>query len=143
MKLMSGNSFLDTNVLIYAFSDDPAKAERATEALAAGGRISVQVLNEFVNVCRSKLKLDWQEIEDRLAVVRALVGEVFAVGIDTHEKAAELARDHGFSFYDALIVAAAIKLNCTDLLTEDMQDGRVVMNFTIRNPFVGPPELDP
>ena len=34
---MSVNSFLDTNILIYAFSDDPAKAERAAEALAAGG----------------------------------------------------------------------------------------------------------
>jgi predicted nucleic acid-binding protein len=47
----------------------------------------------------------------------------------------------GFSFYDALIVAAALALNCTELLTEDMQDGRVVMNLTIRNPFASPPEL--
>ena len=137
-KPMSGNSFLDTNVLIYAFSDDPAKAERAADVLAAGGTISVQILNEFVNVCRKKLKLSWKEIEDRLGVVRALVSEVAPVGIDTHEKAVALARDHGFSFYDALIVAAAIALNCTDLLTEDMQDGRVVMNLTIRNPFASP-----
>ena len=63
---MSANNFLDTNVLIYAFSDDPAKAERAAEVLAAGGTISVQVLNEFVNVCRKKLRLDWKEIEERL-----------------------------------------------------------------------------
>ncbi len=132
---MSANAFLDTNILIYAFSDDPAKAERAAEALAAGGNISVQVLNEFVNVCRKKLKLDWKEIEERLAVVRALVNEVVPVGVDMHEKAVELARDHGFSFYDALIVAAAIALNCTELLTEDMHDGRVVANLTIRNPF--------
>ena len=135
---MSGKSFLDTNVLLYAFSDDPAKAERAAEVLAAGGSISVQVLNEFVNVCRKKLKLDWKEIEERLAVVRALVSEVAPVGIDMHEKAVELARDQGFSFYDALIVAAAIALNCTDLLTEDMQDGCVVKNLTIRNPFASP-----
>jgi len=138
---MSGKSFLDTNVLIYAFSDDPAKAERAAEVLAAGGSISVQVLNEFVSVCRKKLKLDWKEIKERLDVVRALIGEVAPVSIDTHEKAVELARDCGFSFYDALIVAAAIALNCTDLQTEDMQDGRVLMNLTIRNPFASPAEL--
>ena len=138
---MSASSFLDTDVLIYAFSDDPAKAERAAEVLAAGGKISVQVLNEFANVCRKKLKLDWKEIEERLAVVRALVSEVVPVGIDTHEKAVELARDYGFSFHKALIVAAAIKLDCTDLLTEDMQDGRVVMNLTIRNLFASPSEL--
>ena len=138
---MSANSFLDTNVLIYAFSDDLAKAERAAEALAAGGSISVQVLNEFVNVCRKKLQLDWKEIEERLEVVRALVSEVVPVGIDVHEKAVALARDDGFSFYDALIVAAAIELNCAELLTEDLQDGRVVMGLTIRNPFASPSEL--
>jgi predicted nucleic acid-binding protein len=138
---MSDKSFLDTNVLIYAFSDDAAKTERAAEALAAGGSISVQVLNEFVTVCRKKLKLDWKEIEERLEVARALVSDVVPVGIDTHEKAVELARDHGFSFYDALIVAAAIELNCAELLTEDLQDGRVVMGLTIRNPFASPSEL--
>ena len=58
-----------------------------------------------------------------------------------HEKAVDLARNYGFSFYDALIVAAAIELNCTELLTEDMQNGRVVMNLTISNPFAGPSEL--
>ncbi len=73
---MSANSFLGANILIYAFSDDPAKAERAAEALAAGGNISVQVLNEFVNVCCKKLKLDWKQIGERLEVVRALVSEV-------------------------------------------------------------------
>jgi predicted nucleic acid-binding protein len=141
MKPMSGSSFLDTNVLIYAFSDDPAKAERAAEALAAGGNISVQVLNEFVTVCREKLKLDWKEIEERLEVVRALTGEVVPAGIDMHEKAVELARNYGFSFYDALIVAAAIASNCTELLSEGMQDGRVVMGLTIRNPFASSSEL--
>jgi predicted nucleic acid-binding protein len=140
MKPMSANSFLDTNVLIYAFSDDRAKAERAAEALAAGGSVSVQVLNEFVNACRKKLKLDWKEIEERLEVVRALVSEVVPLSIETHEKAVELARDYGFSFYDALIVAAAIQLNCAELLTEDMQDGCIVMNLTLRNPFARPSE---
>ena len=135
---MSAKRFLDTNILIYAFSNDGAKAHRAENILAEGGCISIQVLNEFVNVCRKKLKLDWKEIEDRLAVVRALIGEVAPVGIDTHEKAVALARDQGFSFYDALIVSAAMALNCTDLLTEDMQDGCIVMNLTIRNPFASP-----
>jgi predicted nucleic acid-binding protein len=51
----------------------------------------VQVLNEFVNVCRKKLQLDWKEIEERLEIVRALVGEVVPVSIDVHEKAVGLA----------------------------------------------------
>jgi predicted nucleic acid-binding protein len=139
MKPMSASSFLGADVLIYALSDDPAKAERAAEALAAGGSISVQVLNEFVNVCRKRLKLDRKEIEERLAVVRALVSEVVPVSLDMHERAVELAQDCGFSFYDALTVAAAVGLDCSELLTEDMQDGRVLL--TIRNPFASPSKL--
>ena len=82
--------------------------------------------------------LDWKEIEERLAVVRALVSEVVPVSIDVHEKAVELAQDYGFSFYDALIVAAAVALDCRELLAEDMQDGRVVMNLTIRKSICQP-----
>ena len=72
MKLMSVKHFIDTNVLIYAFSNDDAKASVAEGVLAAGSIISVQVLNEFTNVCRRKLKLEWHATEERLAVVKAL-----------------------------------------------------------------------
>ena len=58
--------FVDTNILIYAISGDKAKAAEAEAILAGGGCISVQVLNEFTEVCRRKLKLDWAEIEERL-----------------------------------------------------------------------------
>ncbi len=134
---MSAKRFLDTNVLIYAFSEDKAKADAADAILAAGGSISVQVLNEFAHVCRRKLSLDWPEIEARLAVIKTLAGEVAPVSVDMHEKAVELARDHSFAFYDALIVATALGLGCTHLLTEDMQHGRAVGGLLIENPFLG------
>jgi predicted nucleic acid-binding protein len=95
-------------------------------------------LNEFVNVCRRKLKLDWKEIEERLAVVKALVHEVAPLSLKIHEKAVELARDHALSFYDALMIAAALSLNCRRFLTEDMQHGRAVGALTIENPFGDP-----
>jgi predicted nucleic acid-binding protein len=132
---MSVKRFLDTNILIYAFSNDGEKAEQAGAILAAGGSISVQVLNEFANVCRNKLKLDWTEIEERLAVVKTLAAEVAPLAVATHECAVELARDHGFSFYDALIVATALGLGCTHLVTEDMQHGRALDALTLENPF--------
>ncbi len=49
-----------------------------------------------------------------------------------------LARDHGFAFYDALIVAAALEGGCDTLFSEDMQHGRDVGGLTIVNPFANP-----
>ena len=134
---MNAKRLIDTNILIHAFSEDEAKAGAAEAILAAGGCLSVQVLNEFVNVCRRKLNLDWPEIEERLAAVKALANEVAPLSLEVHEKAVELARDHNFSIYDALIVAAALSLNCTQLVTEDMQHGRTVEGLLIQNPFPG------
>ena len=53
-----------------------------------------------------------------------------------HTTAQEIARDHGFGFYDALIVAAALGAGCNMLLSEDLQDGRVFGATRIVNPFL-------
>jgi predicted nucleic acid-binding protein len=128
--------FLDTNILVYAsLSDDPRRL-RAEQILLAGGTISAQVLNEFTNVARAKLGWSWAEIEATLDLVRSRLSRVRALTADTHAAALVLARDHGFAFYDALIVAAAIEAGCDILYSEDMQHGRVIGGLTIRNPFV-------
>ena len=66
-------SFIDTNVLVYLTSDDPAKADQAERIAAAGGTISVQVLNELASVARRKMGLSWPETHTFLASVRALL----------------------------------------------------------------------
>jgi predicted nucleic acid-binding protein len=126
--------FLDTNVLVYALSADP-KRHRAQELLAAGGTVSVQVLNELVNVLLRKLRRTWPEIEAALEELDAVLGAPIPLTFTVHRSARWLARDHGFAFYDALIVAAALDAGCDTLLTEDMQDGRQVAGLTIANPF--------
>ena len=140
---MSVKCFLDTNILVYAFSDDEVKADRALSLLSEGCYISVQVLNEFANVCRRKLKLGWNEIEERLAIVKTLASDVIPLSLDMHESAVKLACDHGFSIYDAVIVATAVASNCDELLSEDMQHGRLVLGVAIRNPFANPAALGP
>ena len=130
--------FLDTNVLVYAtLSDDPRRLP-AERVLESGGVVSVQVLNEFVSVARGKLNRSWDRIEATLDLIKSKVGRVRAVTLATHERAVGLARDHRLSFYDALIVAAAIEGRCDTLLTEDMQHGRVIDGLTILNPFREP-----
>jgi predicted nucleic acid-binding protein len=134
---MSGNPkrFLDTNVLIYAFAQDERKADLAEAALSAGGVISVQVLNEFAQVCSRKLKLSWAEIDERREVIKLLVSEITPITLALHDAAVDLARAHQFSFYDALIVAAAQDSGCTVLLSEDLHHGWEGNGLRIENPF--------
>jgi len=127
--------FFDTNILVYAYSTDPKRA-RAQAAVAEGGVISAQVLNEFTNVLRNKQKQEWPIIEAAIRSVRFQFDDIAPLTADTHEAALGLARDHGFSFYDALIVAAAIGVGCDILYSEDLQDGRAIGGLTIRNPFI-------
>jgi predicted nucleic acid-binding protein len=126
--------FLDTNILVYAQTSG-AKADKARELLGAGGKLSVQVLNEFAAVTRRKLQKDWNEIGEAIDDALALVDPPLPITFDTHATAMSLARDHGFSFYDALIVASALEAGCDTLFTEDMQHGRRVESVVIVNLF--------
>jgi predicted nucleic acid-binding protein len=127
--------FFDTNVLIYA-QQEGQKADTARRLMAEGGFISVQVLNEFANVTRRKLGLAWGDVEAAIADILAVMEPPLPIGLSLSATARELAADHGLSFYDALIVAAAMEAKCTVLLTEDMQAGRRFEDLTIVNPFV-------
>src|ERR1700748_1866613 len=107
-------AFFDTNILIYAATSD-AKKQRAADCLGRGGCASVQVLNEFVHVARRKLRHDWPQIELALGLSRASLDEVVPIPLHTHAGAVPVAREHGLSFYDALIVASAIEAGCDTL----------------------------
>lgn len=128
--------FFDTNIVLYLLSAEAAKADRAEELIALGGIISVQVLNEFAAIGTRKLGMSWPEIREVLAQIRA-VCPVEALTVDTHARALTLAERHGLSFYDALIVAAALLAGCKTLYSEDMQHGQVIdRQLTIQNPFL-------
>ena len=128
-------AFFDTNILVYAASSD-AKAQVANECLGRRGLASVQVLNEFVHVSVRRYRRDWTQIEFALGLFRASLDDVVPVTLNTHAGAIVLAREHGLSFFDALIVAAALEAGCETLYSEDMQHGREFGGLTIVNPFV-------
>ena len=105
------------------------------QLLAIGGMVSVQALNELASVDSRKLKISWPEISEVIAQVR-LVCPVQPLSITTHERAIAVAERYRLSFYDALIVAAALLAGCTTLYSEDVQDGQVIeRKLTVRNPF--------
>ncbi len=129
-------AFFDSNILIYAFSTD-YRRERAIEVIALGGKINVQVLNEFTNVMLKKQKLSWTNIELAITAVNRLFPDIQSITPVLHSSALRIARRHKLSFYDALIVAAAIAAECEVLFSEDMQDGQKFSGLQVINPFVG------
>jgi predicted nucleic acid-binding protein len=133
------SAFFDTNILIYAqvhAQEAGTKADRARAVLAEGGKLSVQVLNEFAAVARKKLGRDWHHIAAAIDDVLALLDPPQPLTLKLHSAARSLAERHRFSFYDALIVAAAIEAGCDTLYTEDMRHGQTIGALRIRNPFV-------
>ena len=130
------SAFFDSNILIYAYSTD-MRRKRALTAIAGGGVISAQVLNEFTNVLRKKQRQDWAVIEAAVQSIRFRFPDTVPLTADTHAAALALARDHALAFYDALIVAAAIDAGCDTLYSEDLQHGRNIGGLAIVNPFLG------
>ena len=82
-----------------------------------------------------KLLRSWEDVETALGAFRCLLDPPIPLTVAMHEKAIALARNHRFSLYDALIVAAAMQAECRLLLTKDMEEGATIDGLTIRNPF--------
>lgn len=128
-------SFVDTNVLLYLASADAVKADRAEAIVAAGGAISVQVLNEFASVARRKMRMSWADTHAVLSTLHSLL-TVHPVTVEVHRSGLALAERYGFSIHDSMIVASALLAGCDTLWSEDMQQGMVLdEGLRIVDPF--------
>jgi predicted nucleic acid-binding protein len=140
---MSGRFFLDTNIFVYSFDTQaPAKAKRALrlirEAVDTGkGIVSYQVVQEFFNVAfrRFPQPMNVAEAEQYLlTVLRPLLAiqsssALYLEALRTMEKCR-------LSWYDSLIVAAALQGECSVLYSEDFQHGQKIGPLTIENPLL-------
>ena len=84
-------------------------------------------MNEFTNVLRKKQRQDWTVIEAAVQSIRFRFPDIAPLTADTHAAALALARDDGFAFYDALIVAPAAEAGCDTLYSEAMQHGAALV----------------
>lgn len=136
-------AFIDTNIVIYSVDvADPAKqrtAQLLQDRLLAQhqGVVSTQVIQEFLNACLRKLQpcltpADALDIAERILWPICKVSPSYAL----HHRAMALHQRFGFSFYDSLIVAAALQAGCTRLYSEDLQHGQQIERLTIVNPFL-------
>ncbi len=133
--------FIDTNIIIYAYDVTAGKKHEVARKILADlwdtglGVISTQVLQEFfVNVVQKIPRpMDKQQAKE---IVRDLLKWRVVVNTgDSIIDAIDICLRYGYSFWDSMIIEAAIKGGARVLMSEDLQDGQVVSGVTIKNPF--------
>ncbi len=134
---MSGKTFLDTNIVVYLYSGDEPEKRAAALALIEQNNsiVSTQVLSELANTLSRKFGLSYDVVAQAVAEVRDAC-TVVPVMPDTIAQALVLAQKYRYSYYDSLILAAALSAGCETLTTEDMKHGQSIDGaLTIHNPF--------
>jgi len=139
---LKGLFFLDTNLFVYSFDDrDPGKRRVARQWIGDAlrtqrGVISTQVVQEFINLATQRFAcpLSPSDARDYLrSVLQPLCHHYPSIAF--YDRALSVRERTGFSWFDALIVAAAQEARCAILLTEDLQAGRHIDDLRIHNPF--------
>lgn len=140
---MKDKFFIDTNIFIYSFDESAGTKQNAAKQIiqhgleSAQGTISYQVIQEFLNVATKKFDPPLDSDDAKIFVsntLRPLLRvhsslELFSTGL-------EIQKRYRLSFYDSLIVAAAINASCKVLYSEDLQDGFTIDKLKVVNPFL-------
>jgi predicted nucleic acid-binding protein len=132
--------FLDTNILVYSVSRDPAEAGKRAQAVALldrdEGALSVQVLQEFyVQATRSSRP---HTLSHDIAVGFIATWARFRVQdmtLSILSGALEIRERYRYAYWDCAVIAAARALGCGELYSEDMQHGQEIDGVVIVNPF--------
>jgi predicted nucleic acid-binding protein len=140
---MKDKYFLDTNILVYSFDHtSPMKQKKAnqlikTALLESNGCISYQVIQEFLNVATKKFTppLSVLDCQRYLDFVLQPLCQIFT-SIDLYLKALDVMGRWQYSFYDSLILAAALQADCKILYSEDLRHEQSIKSLTILNPFL-------
>ena len=140
---MNGNSFVDTNILVYARdSTEPGKQRIAEELLRRlweerSGRISCQVCSEYYVTVTQKLdpglsrEEAWEDVRDLSA------WRPSAIDMTTLYRAREIQDEYGLSWWDSQIIASAYLLECERIYSEDFGHGRKYRGIEVIDPFAG------
>lgn len=141
---MAASTFLDTNVFVYQLDGADARKQAIADALVRQALltqdacISFQVVQECLNVFTTKARVTLTPAQAQ-TYLDAVLAPLVQVGASTdlYRRSLGLRARWQLSFYDALIVAAALTAGCRRLITEDLQHGQQIESLTIENPFLG------
>ncbi|MES0489817.1 MAG: PIN domain-containing protein [Leptospirales bacterium] len=139
---MKDNFFIDTNIFIYSFSSkDLHKKNRSQEIIQKAletnqGYISTQVIQEFINVATKKFEtpIKYKDLELYLHDVLFPLCTI-NTNFDLIEKSLQIHHKNKLSYYDSMIIAAALFSGASILITEDLNDKQKIEGLTILNPF--------
>jgi predicted nucleic acid-binding protein len=137
---MNDKTFVDTNVLIYAHDvDAKAKHEAAKRVLhelwsSRSGALSMQVLQEFYVHVTHKIPRPIAKASARLVVDTYTIWCVETTPSEI-SNAFRIEDESRLGFWDALIVAAAIRSGANRILSEDLDAGQTISGVRIENPF--------
>ncbi|MBM4355031.1 MAG: PIN domain-containing protein [Deltaproteobacteria bacterium] len=140
---MTVRTFVDTNILVYAEDADAGhKFSRANERVrelwqSGDGVVSIQVLQELFVTLTRKLGKPMTHREAKTVVEEYLAWRVVENNGALLVDAMRLASAAKLSFWDAMVVQAALSAGCELLLSEDLQHGRRFGKLRVENPFVG------
>jgi predicted nucleic acid-binding protein len=139
---MKDKFFIDTNIFVYSFdlhnSDKRMISENLIKAALKGnGIISFQVIQEFLNVATKEFQgsMTNAEAQKYLSKVLFTLCQVFPTE-ELYIQALEIKNRWRFSFYDSLIISAALEAKCNILYSEDLQHNQKVGGLTIINPYL-------
>jgi predicted nucleic acid-binding protein len=138
---MSAKIFVDTNILVYAYDVDAGHKQQTAEGILQSlrrdrsGALSMQVLQEFYNTVTRKLASPLLKEKARLVVD---FFSLWCVATTPHEiqEAFRIEDEARIGFWDALIIASAIKSGATRILSEDLNHGQTIAGIQIENPFL-------
>ena len=127
MKQMPDKAFIDTNIFFYLYSaDEPEKRRKIEDTIANYSCItSIQALNELNNILIKKLKLPVDEIKAVIAEITTFY-TITKVDLSVIEQALDLHAEYQYSYYDCLMLSSALMSGCTQIFTEDMQNGQII-----------------
>ncbi|KAA3662094.1 MAG: PIN domain-containing protein [Calditrichaeota bacterium] len=139
---MSDKFFLDTNIIVYSFDDSQPEKQQTAQNLIRNALtnlnccISFQVIQEFLNVATQKFQtpLTTSDCVNYMTRVLEPLCEIYP-NFELYRTALEIKEGWRYSFYDSLIIAAALNANCTILYSEDLQNQQRIKNLQISNPF--------
>jgi len=141
---MSVEAFLDSNILLYAASKDPADAEKAARAAELIAEIdfgvSLQVAQEFYHNARIKARLAITPAQAERIISLLLARPLVTTDAELFAHARQLCERYELRYWDAAIVAAALRLNAPVLYSEDLSDGQIYHGLRVINPFAANPE---
>jgi predicted nucleic acid-binding protein len=141
---MKGKTFLDTNIFIYSIDSSAELKEKRTVARnlvkthirKESGVISIQVIQEFFQVATRKIQTPIS-VEDAVEFMQYMASfQIVTPDFDMVVAAVRLHQKHSLSFWDALILQAAKAADCSQILTEDLQDGFCLDGLIVKNPFL-------